>query len=816
MKNLTKIFLRPAALTVVLVTGFAALFCSDPVNPFLDYSNARAFLAEVSFSDGDTLDIFSREEFEVKVAVYELVESVRLQVEKNRLFAADTTFYPDSADSAPVIYRVVVSMYDTGSSRISLSTRLKNGETDIDEWNVYIRNIAGPEAVSGEYESSVSLSATEVKDDDVLYWWDFNLGAPVVSGENTVSVVLNQAGHSNIGRFWITDQHGVYRSPETTFNYDFDDNTGPQIECANQGYEGLREIVTGLTDFLFIVKVTDRDRAGVYNVKINGEKTGSDTTLFFSRLFHFAPGVEECISVTVEAIDNIRDYNISSKEFNLCYDSLGPVGGGTLEMINPSIDSSVSAARQFTMLGFVENQTGDSIMVLTCVNGTACISDTLPANYAGYWTRQVELNLPVNSIKIFVVNSGGYSLDSAIMTVLSDSMRTDSLPPVIHNISANGLPVRNAYVPEDTVTIQIAVFDQGVGTGSVNVNGTLIPSAGTSLFYARVPLLHVKYGNPVVVKAADKNGNTVTDSFTVYHNRPPVIDSMPYSPPYIVAGELYTGSIMARDPDNDKIFFIKGPFPESLSIDTQGIVKWRPSIDDAGTNDIDFTVTDEMASVTRSFSLTVVDSSIYQNAVRFTADEQDFPEFVEAGIDTVTVALDITGGNADVTGPFIYTAVKRDELVPLEISIKDSVFEWIPSLTDTGYQRFEIVVEDRFLRADTLYPIILVVPPNRPCSLSFVSKSQILPGGVLDMTAATAPDTLSFHIEDPDLTQVEGYSVIIDYAGVVDTRTIEDVDSFTVVIDPSAALFSTDTLSVHIQDRGGFEDSLEIPILFQD
>jgi hypothetical protein len=817
MKVCNKIWMRRLAAVTALYLCVSALFCANRTNPFIDYSNARAFLSRVSFSDGDNLSIFTRDTFDVAVAVSGLVDSICLHVDNNRLFGADTVLYPGAADFLPVIYRFVISMYDTGEAGIFLTTYLSSGKSHTEEWNVYATGTSGQPPVTGAFEEPVTLSAEKAGDDDVLYWWDFNVGPAIMSPKNDTGVIINDASYGGTGLFWMTDFWGRYRSPEMPFEYVFIDTTGPLIECANTGFERENEVLAGQDDFLFIVKITDRNRGGVADVRINGESVSTATDPFYSRLFQMNGQTGQCITVTVQATDNFEDGNISVEEFSICFDSLAEHGGVSLSIINPPADSFGSMTRDFALFGLVENQTGDSVVLMTCVNSNVCAAETLSTALTEYWAKQVYLDRDANMLRILIADMDGIPLDSTSFTVLFDSAGIDTSPPVIYEISYDGQPGHNAYVDDDTALIHIVAFDQGSGMASITVDGVLYDASGFSAGFAcdaAFAVFHGREGNRLNVSAVDRNNIKKDTSVIIYHNMPPVVDDLPNPASYIVAGEWYIDTVKARDPDGDQLFFVKHNSPQSMIVDSFGIVSWKPGVSDIGIRNAGVIVKDGIASVSINWQLTVVDSAIYGNGVRFMIGEQDFPAYLETGRDTARVFLAIAGGSETVTGPFQFNAVRRLEPVNQIIDVQDSVFEWLPQNVDTGYQHFVITVHDRYDRADTLYPVVLVVPPNRPCTLSYSSKCSVLPDGELDMTAGTEPETLSIYIEDADLLLVERYDVNVNFAGTKDTRTIEGADSFSVVIDPGSAQSDADTLSVDIEDRGGFADTLIVPVRF--
>jgi hypothetical protein len=126
-----------------------------------------------------------------------------------------------------------------------------------------------------------------------------------------------------------------------------------------------------------------------------------------------------------------------------------------------------------------------------------------------------------------------------------------------------------------------------------------------------------------------------------------------------------------------------------------------------------------------------------------------------------------------------------------------------------------VIVKDAFPSSDTLYPRILVVPHNRPCSLSVSFSATTTPTGALDLNKKRDKDTLIFHIKDPDNPLVERHDVSI-YESRTQLRSIIDsavVDSFSLALDP-LAFDGYDTIVAVVRDRSGATDTLKQTIYY--
>jgi hypothetical protein len=136
-------------------------------------------------------------------------------------------------------------------------------------------------------------------------------------------------------------------------------------------------------------------------------------------------------------------------------------------------------------------------------------------------------------------------------------------------------------------------------------------------------------------------------------------------------------------------------------------------------------------------------------------------------------------------------------------------FTWAPAMADTGYQQLMLVVRDNIATADTLFARILVVPANRPCSLSVAYRSPTVSGGIADLNALGTADTLTYHIHDPDDPRMERHTVSVYFARAKAMSVIDSTnsDSFHLFIDPTA-FDGYDTVAAVVEDVAGHTDTL--------
>jgi len=804
---------KQAAIVILAFLATFALVCTRDYNPFADTSRAQASVERSSFGGGDTLEVFCRETLDVAVAVAELVDSFTLTVPGNRLFGEDTTIVVGTF--APYRYRFVVSFYDTGWQTVGVLSHRQGGEQSSESYDVYVRSPLGQDTVRGTFDDTVHLVSRGVRDADVVYHWDFGRGSTVESPFPDAVVTIEEAGFDGVGYLWVSDAQEMHACPKVKFVHEFNDTIGPRIVCVNEGSEGRDTIKTGSSTFFFRVEITDRGKAPD-SASIGGAAFDQVEGTVYVKALLSMDTLTGLVPVVVWARDNRADNNISTRTFYLGYDANLPstAEGVRIRIRIPSRDSTVSSSRQRYVLGTVENYTGEQVVLRVSVNGVFVGSaDTLSAEFSTQWSRGVYLSAASNGIEARATSLSGALLDSAVITMLYDSTAADSVAPTILEITLGGEAAHGQYVGDEEAQLRILAFDEGWGISSLTVNGIVRQASDTvGVWRPTVVLSHGSGGNGIVVVASDSAGHSTDTSIVMFQNRSPEV-KVGLSPPYpIVLGVSYRDTLIAEDGDGDRVYYEKAVGPLRLSVGEDGAVDWEPTIADTGRYQLIIRYRDGIVSQLYSCSLTVVDSVYYENTVAFSVDERDFPAYVEAGKDTVRVTLSMVA-NAG-SPPFSYNAIRRAGASYVDVAISGNEFVWAPQPGDTGYQHFTIRVSDQLLRADTLYPVVLVVPPNRPCSLHVSYSIDTLADGSLDLRDARQPETLFFWISDSDPEEVEQYTVNVKRAGTNDVRSVGKADTFTVVIDASKATSAQDSLVVVVRDRGQFGDTISLVLRY--
>jgi hypothetical protein len=310
-----------------------------------------------------------------------------------------------------------------------------------------------------------------------------------------------------------------------------------------------------------------------------------------------------------------------------------------------------------------------------------------------------------------------------------------------------------------------------------------------------------------MIRARDRKNNDTIAEAIIFRNRLPVIQRFPVST-VIAIDSLYTDTINAFDPDVDTITYEKTAGPAGLSVDYEGVVTWRPTRFDTGSHTVTLRLWDGYQPLFRSFTLYVFGDQGHPGPVRFAIKAEDFPSYLEAGKDTLRMLLRVISGTG--IQPLIFSGriVNKGKIALPEG--RDSVLIWAPQPQDTGFAQLLIFVKDGFPSSDTLYPNILVVRQNRPCSLAVRFSSDTTVTGALNLNKKRNKDTLTFSIKDPDNPLVERHDVTIletrtQLRSIIDSAV---VDTFSLVVDPMA-FNGYDTIIGIVRDRAGSVDTLK-------
>ncbi|MBD3393860.1 MAG: hypothetical protein GF410_17760 [Chitinivibrionales bacterium] len=799
-------------MSAIAAVAALCLHCAQKYNPFSDSDNAGISIVYASMEDGDTVRVFSAETLTVIVTVKELMEEIAVYAGHNRFFDdADTVIESSLFEREPFTFRF--SFYDTGWQAIRIVARRRNGTTAADTISLFVASPLSQNDIVANEGDSVVLSTPPVGDNDVTYHWRFGTSTEYTSRACSAGVALSAAVLAGQGLLWVSD--GTHHSPVDTFVFSLTDTVAPHIRVYNQGYQGRDTVLTGDTVFSFKVRITDGAELGVDSASVNGAAfDGAYNGVYYTILdsMHTSPEGSPRM-MAVYALDRFTAGNETRDTFWVAFsDTVAQSAGARIVVTTPSADTTTTGADSSYVSGFVEQVSLDSLNLTMSllVNGTPNTTVRGITTDGGTWEWTIALPADTNAITVRATDNATSDLvDEKTLVIVKDPGAADTTAPRIIEVLAGGAAADGAFTTRARVGITVRAYDEGMGIDTLTINDSpAAPLADAHWFGDTVALAHVAAGNEIVVRARDASGNDTLVTAIVYRNRTAIVQTVPASV-NVEAGAGYTDSITAADPDGDTLSFSIVAGPDGLGIDsTTGIITWTPAAGDTGRQNITIRVWDGYQPVFANYALHVYPSGeLPPGPLAFATQSEDFPVFLEAGTDTLRMVLHVEGNSG--VGPFAFRAVLLDKDSALLSASAESTIVWAPDTADTGYQQLRIIVTDALLDADTLYPRILIVPPNRTFDLSVAFGGDTLGDGALDLNAKQDADTLTFRIDDPDHPITERHSVTILLWRTQSITTIDSTvaDTFSVVVD-SGALDGYDTVIVTVEDRAGHSVTL--------
>lgn len=185
--------------------------------------------------------------------------------------------------------------------------------------------------------------------------------------------------------------------------------------------------------------------------------------------------------------------------------------------------------------------------------------------------------------------------------------------------------------------------------------------------------------------------------------------------------------------------------------------------------------------------------------VQFTTDETDFPPALEALRDSLVISLELV----ENTGYQPFTFSGRLQESEHTLIFKKNTIHYLPTITDTGIQHLRIKVVDSVGNSDTLFPVIYISPPNRPCSLAVYYHNQYLSDDTLDISGISEPDTIQFQILDPDTVLTEQHTVTVRQLNSESSNVLNRQRLISIILDPQKSQLVRDTVRVSVEDRAG-------------
>jgi hypothetical protein len=276
---------------------------------------------------------------------------------------------------------------------------------------------------------------------------------------------------------------------------------------------------------------------------------------------------------------------------------------------------------------------------------------------------------------------------------------------------------------------------------------------------------------------------------------------------------LYRDSIRISDRDaGDAITltFDQAKSTAQISLSPTGDISWTPTIADTGWKTAVIQYEDPFIIQQYTFYLCVADSGSMPGYIAFATRAEDFPLTMEAGKDSLALTLAVQQGTG--RPPFRFKSIQRQ--TGSINYLTDGIFRYQPDTTQFGYQEFTIIVTDTFMHRDSIYPRILVVPENRPCSLSLDYTGPKLGDGTLDISKVTGTYPIWFTIIDPDSPLVEQHTVTVTRGPNITSWAAEPSTPIGIILDKSTAIASYDTFTITVTDIADHSYTMTIRVYY--
>ncbi|MBN1604012.1 MAG: hypothetical protein JW915_20545 [Chitinispirillaceae bacterium] len=798
----------------IFLSGFMILlflYCAKEYNPFNDPTNARVHILKPDHT-ADTLPIFTTDSVELLFTVCNLIEKISVKATNNRYFD-DTVFtnvcFPEGKVSLPV------SFYDTGYQELSVVTHLIDGEPLIARRHYYVMSRLKQDDIVGHYGNILELSADQNNpDQDHDLWYIWKIGNETVeSPDSTDSITIEEPLVDDKCILTICDFQKRYYSPPVYFRIVLSDTVKPEIVVQNpisndtiyvpgdtlQLHLKIKKsygtttvyangtIMTGVgsNSFVHIISRADKQEMLIDIVADAGLGKKSNRVVYVV----FNSSILQYVNPLIDVIGHPGDevINIQQKQYNL----------------NGRIVFNANNVMKYSVMLFKVDQSVDELVDSMSHSG----KETFHWNFILDLARENKKDI---FYRLELRDSLSNVIDKKTVSIQYCANCIDSVPPVIASVLVNNdtLSAYRYVSNSRDVSIELICFDLGSGVDSVLI-GNEIMTPDEKLSYRwdkKLEVSHILTPDTLVFYTVDLNGNRSDPMrIVVGYNSAPIIKVPPDSICHAFTGISYADTVVVVDGDPHdhvkySIYFMNNMTAQStekLLIDQYGHISWIPDSSHLGFNHVTVVGTDRNgASV--SFTYRIYVSSEALEPVTFLTSGNDFPKTLTC-TDSLIVPLRVKGG----TGLVKIEIAEVSSNGKIKINNSDTVFRWKPPIVEqaASYQFF-IVAKDILGIADTLWPVVTILPENRPFEV--VEKKwtgKKWSDAILDLSGIYT-DTLFYTIDDPDSALFEKYTIVIE-SGIEKYSISTDSPAFFIVLDPLVKRSGADMVQVTITDNGG-------------
>lgn len=724
------------------------LNCGNEANPYLDITLSRAAVKDRSFSDKDSVLIFSRESLSVAVYLSEHITEISLHIDNNRFWSkSDSIIRPADLRGSTAIFPF--SFYDTGMQKIEIKSMLSNGDSVKETYYLYAKSPLSQTSIKGAAGDTAYLKTAPVKD-DIVYVWDFGDGSFVKEYEPENIYPVKTTIASSIGQLYVTDRK--YKSPSVPFSISSGAASLKRIKCVSDSIKA-DSVYTGESDFVFTVEVDGSQ--SLKSASVNGMPF--DNSQLVNGIFYLSKtltGLDTCTEV-YKADVFISDNNGQTidKSFYIHYVASITADAPLITVKIPITvnDTAKTIDSLVNMYGLIEKHSQyDSLYLKFIVNGMDYGSILIPAE-KDEWNYSFNLKPGYNIIKMELFSdrllSNPVNSNSSKTVIKYSPDLPDNESPSINSIKIDDVTVSNSglFVTSiEEVVCKVLVSDNKK-VKSVTVNNKAATPMSDGVTYSINQLIaHSKDSTILVICAFDSAGNSKCDTLKGLYNRSPLITAVSI-PPSITTDTEHVFIVKTKDDDNDKLLStltitrIGADTVVALLTVKNDSVIWKPAVSDTGVYKVNVRVSDEFyASDDSSFNLNVVHSSGEPLPVKWLTSESDITDSITVGSAPLSISLRIDSLTG--TRPFTYTVWLKDDSLIIHDS-ESPLFSWSPKRGDGGLRSLMFIVTDSLNSNDTINKMITVVA--QPVALvSIVERT-------LSVAEDSKKDSVTFRLSTP-------------------------------------------------------------------
>lgn len=558
--------------------------CIKEYNPYKDYSNVEVVIKNQSVAFGEDINIFSTQSLTLIAGFAELIDSITISIDSNRLWK-DTTFIPKPSTE----YTIPFSFFTTGNMYVTIKTLLGNGTID-SIYNKYtVVSPLRPESVTGYLGSETIISTKGVKDNDILYVWDFGEKNIVKTQKTQDVTIFNRPIHNHYGTLCVKEFNSTLQSPAVTFYFTLQDTIFPTIVSENSNLKDSM-IATGNESFTFIANIYDQAKRLVDSASIQGISFAyfdRERELYASRFFNIPSYTKSNpLKIIVNAFDNIgTEYNtnITRKNYYVYYDSTLTPENIVLIKIS-GIDEHITTAKtDYYLYGDIWNNTRDTLIMQITLNDSVISSnDTINPDLLQNWNEILSLSQKgENLVTVSAKNKGSNNITASekrIIYYVPDF--SDSSGPIIIELIVNDtifIKNKNLTIIHDSlVSISVRASDQVSDIKNLSVNNiSASPDAEKLLWKCKDIIVTHNPLDSITVHAVDDSGHETTISYAILFNSTPSLDIMKDSlrVSNLIAGTTYLDTIYYFDPDKEDAVSVQMLYNNKWILDQQSAME---------------------------------------------------------------------------------------------------------------------------------------------------------------------------------------------------------------------------------------------------